>query len=291
MDTKEPPAGIQVATFFNKDRDAINTAIFHQHCKDNSGTGDEIFDDAFVILMDNLEMKDGAKRHVPVASNKVKKYFWENCGEDMCKLPKEGRGRVDPMLKLYKKAPMMLTQNNDVLNGQANGSRVYLKKVNAKIGEEPFVLRLDCGTRVRALFASQVQSLLMEHENEDIRPSYFQVEATKWEFQAKLTIGTEKVNVSMKGVQFPIISNSVTTGHKLQGCTVDDILVNDWKYQKNWPYVVLSRVRTMAGLYLQTKLSEDLTKYSMSDDMLAMLQLFRDTISLPDLEAEHYVDE
>ena len=54
----------------------------------------------------------------------------------------------------------------------------------------------------------------------------------------------------MKGTQFPIISNSCTTGHKLQGYTVPKILVNDWYYGTNWAYIVLSRVKTMDGLYL-----------------------------------------
>lgn len=53
----------------------------------------------------------------------------------------------------------------------------------------------------------------------------------------------------MKGMQLPLVSNTATTGHKLQESTVDNIFVYDWNYTINWPYVVLSRVTTMHGLF------------------------------------------
>jgi hypothetical protein len=56
--------------------------------------------------------------------------------------------------------------------------------------------------------------------------------------------------------QIPANSNDGTTGHKLQGMSKDVIIVSSWltgglsKIFKNWKYVVLSRVRTLSGLYL-----------------------------------------
>ena len=58
----------------------------------------------------------------------------------------------------------------------------------------------------------------------------------------------------MKGFQLPIISNIATTGHKLQGASVDNLFVHAWNYSTNWVYVILSRVRTMKGLYFREKL-------------------------------------
>lgn len=106
--------------------------------------------------------------------------------------------------------------------------------------------------------------------------------------ECKMDIYGEKVPTKMRGDQCPIISNSCTTGHKLQGCTVDSILVNDWHYGQNWAYTVLSRVKTMAGLYLRTLLTEDLEKYRMSPDMLAMLDQFRRDFSLSPISVEDY---
>ena len=51
--------------------------------------------------------------------------------------------------------------------------------------------------------------------------------------------------------QIPVNSNIATTGHKLQGMSKDTLIVNSWNYQfSNWIYVVLSRVRTLSGLFL-----------------------------------------
>ena len=74
------------------------------------------------------------------------------------------------------------------------------------------------------------------------------MKAKRVSFQAKIKIGTEEMKVQMKGNQFSLVSNTATTGHKLQGCTVDSIFVTDWRYDGTWAYVVLSRVRTMKGL-------------------------------------------
>ena len=53
--------------------------------------------------------------------------------------------------------------------------------------------------------------------------------------------------------QFPINLNDATTGHKLQGMSKDVVIITSWPRGglfKNWEYVVLSRVRTLDGLYL-----------------------------------------
>ncbi len=55
---------------------------------------------------------------------------------------------------------------------------------------------------------------------------------------------------------FPVNINTSSTGHKLQGRSKDILIITSWpKYKnnicfRNWEYVVLSRVRTLAGLYL-----------------------------------------
>ena len=54
---------------------------------------------------------------------------------------------------------------------------------------------------------------------------------------------------SVSATQFGVNSNVATTGHKLQGMSKDNLVVTDWNYDKNWVYVVLSRVRTLAGLF------------------------------------------
>ena len=54
-------------------------------------------------------------------------------------------------------------------------------------------------------------------------------------------------------LQIPINLNDATTGHKLQGLSKDIVIITSWPSGgifTNWEYVVLSRVRTIKGLFL-----------------------------------------
>jgi hypothetical protein len=65
----------------------------------------------------------------------------------------------------------------------------------------------------------------------------------------------------MRGTQLPIQCNNATTGHKLQGATIRTLFVHSWSNVQNWTYVVLSRVKTLKGLFLRRKLDKkDLPK-------------------------------
>jgi hypothetical protein len=284
---KPAPPGIQIATHTNKDRDAINSAIFEELCRDHRPPDVQVFESAVIILMDDLQMNNSAKAYVPVTSNLVKRHFYEHVGESECKIG-DGRGRVDPVLKLYRGCPMMLTLNTDVPAGEANGSRVHVQHVQTKVGETPFELKLDCGTIVNVLYASQVHHIQVKHENEDITPQLFDIQCETFRFKSTMKIGDEELLSALRGDHFPIISNSCTTGHKLQGCTVLNLLVNDFFYGGNWAYVVLSRVRTMAGLYIRTELSSNLKKYAMPEEMTSMIQRFRDTVLLGTFTDDEY---
>ena len=283
--------GIQIATHRNRNRDAINSATFDECCAVNAKRTGEVLQSAAVFLMSDVNMRDSTRSHRPLTSNSTLRFFYENVGEDDCDVSGDMRGRIDPLLKLYKGCPMMNTQNTDVMAGEANGSRVRVEKIVMKVGEQPFPLQLQNGTVVNAVCAHQVNCIVVRHEAKDIHPPTFEVKAQPMTFKCTLRLdSSETIKAACKGRQFPIISNSATTGHKLQGCTCDDLLVNDWNYTSNWAYVVLSRVRTMKGLYLRALLSEDLANYSMPREMKDMLSDFRQRISLSTLSIEDYQD-
>ena len=50
--------------------------------------------------------------------------------------------------------------------------------------------------------------------------------------------------------QFPVNTANARTIHKLQGRSLDNVLIHSWDYTGNWIYVALSRVRVMSGLFL-----------------------------------------
>ena len=66
---------------------------------------------------------------------------------------------IDQVLKLYYHCPLMMKENMDVPNGQANRSQVRLLGVNVKDREQPFATQLESGARINVYYASQLEGL------------------------------------------------------------------------------------------------------------------------------------
>ena len=76
--------------------------------------------------------------------------------------------------------------------------------------------------------------------------------------------------------QFLVNSSDAVTGHKLQGMTKDNVIVVSWNKQINWIYVVLSRVRTLDGLYLFKRLKlKDIKKPESFKEFQAFMERMR----------------
>ena len=74
----------------------------------------------------------------------------------------------------------------------------------------------------------------------------------------------------LKVAQLPVNCSIATTGHELQGMSIDTVIVNSWGYGcDNCLYVVLSSVRTRSGLFLNKKL--DLKKkFKVPENLLSV---------------------
>jgi hypothetical protein len=86
-------------------------------------------------------------------------------------------------------------------------------------------VQFSSGTKIHAYFASQIASLRVKHEVDDIVPDSFDVHIQAVSFQAKIYSDDEMHTVIMKSKQLPLVSNSPMTGHKLQGSTLGRIAV------------------------------------------------------------------
>ena len=67
----------------------------------------------------------------------------------------------------------------------------------------------------------------------------------------------------MKGyhiIQFPINLSLAITGHKLQGMTMEMMILSEINLKQNWLYVMLSRLTSLQGLYLTRPLTRDMFK-------------------------------
>jgi hypothetical protein len=210
--------------------------------------------------------------------------FWEDCGEDDIKVNRQKR--MDPLLRIYRGCCVLLTENRDVSNGIANGTQARVVEVVLKPNVVPFYVSINEEIQVQAVFASQVDRVELEHVNDRIHPRIFSVAPTEHIFRANMLkphtlrakIG-QREELSMKATQIPFIINNATTGHKLQGCGIDILFIHGWVYVANWVYVMLSRVRTLNGLYMREPLSDDLSRYSVPQKLRAIIDTFRKKLS------------
>ena len=285
------PPNIRYATYTNKDRDAINAATFSKYCTSANDDSANIISSAVIVLSDNLQVRNGKKKLVPINN---RRHFWQTCGEDDVICKEKKRGRVDPALKLFRNCPVMLTCNDDVKKGKANGTRARVDHLQLKAGEKPFVVAMD-GCPVPAVLASQVEYVELRHENNRIDPPIFRMKPRQYLIYAFVgqmgmdsTRKKDKDKIEMKIKQLPITTNTATTGHKLQGTGVDNLFVHAWSYKDNWPYVILSRVKTIQGLYLGDGLNYNTAKYAMPPLLRQKIDKFRTTKVRPLPSPEQY---
>jgi PIF1-like helicase/Helitron helicase-like domain at N-terminus len=290
---EDMPDGVTHAVYRNSDRDAINNGIFYHHIKsthskDSSTTPP---DHTIMIKAGELKWKRG-REHISRSlhfNTSFQNVLFNECGAD--NIESHGFGanrRIDPLLKLHVGMPLMFTVNADVANGVANGTLCFLRKVKLKpsIASTPLPKCNVDGFWVNTVCATDVEYLVCQHaQSEEI----FHVEVEcNTQVRAKIPFHnifgipmkkTPVVNLYLS--QFPVLVNYACTGHKLQGQTKETLCVSAWSYTKNWPYVALSRVSSLQGLYLRLPLSADPCKYAMSPKLKRMLQRFASKIPSP----------
>lgn len=204
---------------------------------------------------------------------------------------------MDPMLRLYEGLRVMLPTNNNVTLGQANGTQAFVRRLVLKPGQQFQQTMLNGDLPIRAVFASQIDFLELEHVSDRIQPSRFTLKPKEFRFRAKILKpavfrlkDNEREKIRMKATQLPIVVNNATTGHKLQGAGVDILFVHNWSYVTNWVYVMLSRVRTLQGLYTRKKLKDNIKIYEIPPKLKRMLARFKERKAATVLTDEQYED-
>ena len=207
------------------------------------------------------------------------------CGEGHCK---DGENKnVSPMLKLYYGCDVMLTDNQDVENNLANGT--VGKFVGIKLVENISVDDLDIieinGYLVHCVEAKDVHRLLLQLQEPMEKIIEIKCEERTVTVQfPDVTIEKNngdymRLKRKMKLLQFPVNLAMARTTHKLQGKSLDGVVVAEWSYESNWAYVVLSRVRSIDGLFLRRKLEQS-NIMPMSAELREFLRLCRQKIPI-----------
>lgn len=156
---------------------------------------------------------------------------------------------------------MLSTNENLVSSGYANGSLCSFKGFCPLPGMN--LKRIKCnGSYVNSIRASQVDHIILQKWNQ---PDASILKLSVNYDTASVTMKDPIFNISrtneFKLKQFQILKADAITGHKLQGLSKDRLVIADWDYSTpNWVYVVLSRVRTLEGVFLMKRLDEDKLK-------------------------------
>ena len=226
-DTKEnksPPNNSSYCVYSNADRSAINTGIFFKTLQANESeiTGRE-GENILIVRASDIKVRRDGKKHCPMTPQD-ELYFFEICADNRVTTGKGSNGKghfVDPLLKLYNGVPLMLLRNEDVPNGHAKGTRVTLLGVVLKKDTQIGEVTID-GLRCPCVEAENVIHLVCRSES--CGEKIFNTQPKRMSCSLQIPIPIEhagKKNTYMKFsaqlTQVPVICNSATTGHKLQG--------------------------------------------------------------------------
>ena len=150
-------------------------------------------------------------------------------------------GGLHGILKLAIGARVMLTTNVDVSDGLVNGAR----------GEVVHVVTNSDG---------EVTHVLVKFDNSTVGHKSIQTSQYRSTHPHAVPLGKYEVVFFAKGkrgseitrLQFPLTLAWATTIHKVQGLTLDEIVVDmkGGRFSPGQAYVAFSRVKTLAGLHI-----------------------------------------
>lgn len=203
--------------------------------------------------------------------------IYEHCGDANCK---QGTNKkCDPFLRLYQGCKLMMNENIDVPNGMANGTTCLLESVRLIQGANVEPMTVD-GFWVNSVKMSDVESIQCKFDG-GFRSGMFtlkpKTQTCTIQMPCTLVPGRDRMPATVKMTQLPVLINNATTGHKLQGKTLDMLFISHWNNAQNWSYVVLSRVRTLLGLYLRSPIPNHYV-FTPPPAMIAMLLQFEENI-------------
>jgi len=160
-------------------------------------------------------------------------------------------------LKLIQGCPLMITTNTEKKRDLVKGMTASYVGVRWKDGKCPHVEDYH-GYKVNCGHVTDIECIILKlHTNGkhvELQPEIFQP-SIKFP-------GMNKKSV-IKGyhiMQFPVNQSLAVTGHKLQGTTVELLILAEINLTMNWLYVLLSRVTSLQGLYLMKPLKKSMFK-------------------------------
>lgn len=222
-------------------------------------------------------------------------------------------------LELIIGSQIMVLQNQQTQSGIVNGMMAELVDVvltsQATVRFEPHLQSMGTGGGVHTVDSVNVSALILRYSDirwrnrnifETLPPGCFPLTAFTSYRSAKCYVNMHEkrqlLNVTM--TQFPCSPAFAITGHKVQGQTLDQLIVGSWRPPPRgrdaagrsrppiirsigadgYLYVLLSRVRTAANLFIINPLPLDLRMYPTRVSVLEELERLRKFIFEPTLQ-------
>jgi hypothetical protein len=294
-DSNIPQDAIYV-TKSNIDKAAINDGLFAMFISKTHSKSKRIEPPLHTICIkaSNLLFKKNGttKVYSEVLNQYAADMIYAACGDGHVK-SSDGK-RYDPLLKLYKNRPLCINENINVPNCIANGAMCLFKGIVLENEDSIHCIEkiMIDGYYVNCINASDVKFLVVEmqdgNESEE-NPKIIHLELQSITASIHLPIpwdgpihkNTRRIWNKIKFDQFPVNVANARTAHKLQGRSVNNLVVTNWDYKGNWVYVVLSRCSTLNGIFLKKPL---LKMRPMSKECKLFHAKFRDEKQAPEYE-------
>ena len=232
----------------------------------------------FTIIIKGIfsESKSGLKK-----SNHFHNLMYNTCGDDDVETTGQYKKKVDPCLKLYLGCDLMVSDGHDQSMGYVKGTTARFVGIVLKEGCS-LKEQIWEGYRVNTVDSTDVDYIVCEKEHPTSldKSKQFNLYPQQFNVEIKMKLnGNRPVKLTGTSlIQFPVNIDIATTVHKLQGMTKDCLVIADFNYKEpNWIYVVLSRLKSIKGLFLLKPL--DITKGIGPTD-----ELIRETIRMEKLE-------
>ena len=277
----------------NQDKCAINERIFLEHLKYTHNTEMNVMPPfhTIVVMASNLKLHVSKRRcrNMP----ELQKNILLTCCSD-ANVTSGGSKRIDPMLKLCVGCPLIINDNINVENKIANGSMATFMNVKLKNGfKDCFTINIH-GHYVRCVEATDVEHIEVMLEGDSSANNVRRIEISKMtaiamfpDVEDIMTASTGSPQRRQKQIQlcqFPLNVADARTVHKLQGKSLENLLVSNWSHTTNWVHVVLSRVKTSNGLFLRIPLDHNKLNsretINLRNKTKSFLQFFKQTKKL-----------
>ena len=266
------------ATYTNKKRAEINANVFRTYLEQNHHENEHICVPGGLIVIRACASWHSSKKKLGFLAHHT---LWECCLDGYVKDAQSQR--ADPFLCLFHGGELMVNNNIDVKNGIASGTCCRFEKAILMHGAQVQKIQVF-GRWVNSVSIEHVEELVLRYDSM-YAPQFvgtFKVRMRERKFFVEYPENGAKeskrrIFVAMAIKHFPVLVNYATTVHKLQGKSVDNLVIAEWCKKPNWAYVVLSRVRTLAGIFLYTPLPNDCS-FAPNPEYLSMMERLRQNI-------------